>query len=736
MCPHPILTLYRNGSRALFFLAATLVLGGAGFTRADEFDVSATTLARIKKFIPRAAAKLRSREPVHIAVYGDSVTNGYVYSDNRGSLIHAYPGEFASRFAKEFFYTGSVREVNPAIGHPEKLDPSLGPEITIEGFAQNGADVFGAFRGLTTVGFDNQPDIVTVKYGINDSRRGLPLGDYVEALELIATTITAKGADGIFIAPSLTMDGGLRFNFGISRPYVSAMREVAQRHGFFFSDSQQLVLAELYRGGGDDPQAVLADIEDACRPMFEHGTQEDYVHPNARAQKMLGKRIAIDLLEGSPAIPFQIKGTLDETASGTYRFNGQIQSLSGEAVEAVVCPLSLGMSADPVSGEDGLNQVLTLQPGKPELLSITYQVPEAGVGKPARPVVGLPSFEPSVWVSFVVVSGKKAYFVDARAPRTPFAVTWDTGASYNLADKFSVRGSVTNTGAAPISGGYTASWAGQKAGGKIRVGPGESQPVELTFKFPVTGPAGRAIHKLQFAVETGGLKFASTREIEVSKNIALGQRVPLLSRDVYVPGSDPDKLAASGAVSATFRADVDSKALYIIVDLKGYELFELPGFTAANLDLMIDGRYFEQRGMFGTAGRIQALFNATDGPAAKIKGSKFGTFGSGYDRPVKPNTIGAILSTRPSGERRITVTIPRSYFYLHEWAIGNGNSAIGIKPNLGLFALDKDSPAGGAYPGEFDFHLVTPVMAPRDARSLPLLEFTNKASGRWTMRFY
>jgi hypothetical protein len=95
--------------------------------------------------------------------------------------------------------------------------------------------------------------------------------------------------------------------------------------------------------------------------------------------------------------------------------------------------------------------------------------------------------------------------------------------------------------------------------------------------------------------------------------------------------------------------------------------------------------------------------------------------------------IKAKLSSRPDGARRLTITLPRSYLYLHEWAMGNGNSELGINTTLGLW---QPGEAAGAPGNVLNFTLTSNGRHRDDAESLAALELVDKSTGRWTVRIY
>ena len=79
-----------------------------------------------------------------------------------------------------------------------------------------------------------------------------------------------------------------------------------------------------------------------------------------------------------------------------------------------------------------------------------------------------------------------------------------------------------------------------------------------------------------------------------------------------------------------------------------------------------------------------------------------------------------MLSSSAGGGRRLTVSLPKSYLYRHEWALGNGNSELGINVRLN---------GGGR-----TYFLTRSTRMSDDAGSLSVLELTDKPTRRWTVR--
>jgi len=93
---------------------------------------------RLKQYMPRSFAKLEGREPVHVVALGDDIMGGYTPLPSAwesNNPLYSYPGVFLAQLAREFFYPGSVRLLNPAPNGTAKLTDYLGDEISLENFS-------------------------------------------------------------------------------------------------------------------------------------------------------------------------------------------------------------------------------------------------------------------------------------------------------------------------------------------------------------------------------------------------------------------------------------------------------------------------------------------------------------------------------------------------------------------------------------------------------------------------
>jgi hypothetical protein len=115
-----------------------LVFAGTVAKSFGSYPLTEEEKIHLEKYIPHSFAKLQNRKPVHVVAIGDSVTRNLRYDERAEDSHLAYHGFFTAELAREFFYTGGVRDVYPKKGNPAKLNASRGPEITLENLGMNG----------------------------------------------------------------------------------------------------------------------------------------------------------------------------------------------------------------------------------------------------------------------------------------------------------------------------------------------------------------------------------------------------------------------------------------------------------------------------------------------------------------------------------------------------------------------------------------------------------------------
>lgn len=748
-----------------------------------SFDLTPEQAARIQKFLPRTYAKLAKRAPVHVGCIGDSVMINWNMNADSGNVLRAWNGIFLQELADQFIYNGGVRIVRPAKGQPAKLTNFIGPEITVQNFSRGGRQIIHALQPITTIAFENNPDLIIVSYGINDCINGLSLDTYRRTIQQIVDAVKAQGADLILCGPSIILSDPPELSMGLTRPYGDTMREVAAANGVFFADLGDLtwliqlenrvhpldeIKKKLAREAAKaarqaeaaaaaaaadpgapplppatPPPAPLLDnplsdemnadpdkkamvsfqqIVDVLKSRFNHGDFVDLVHPDAPTQELLGRRVFMELLNGPKSVPW-IMSSADailepgDVCKVSYRLENPTEDEQTYTILPLLTPVW--------TPQDAPSQ-LTLKAGKKALVNITYK--RSGPSGARGRADLFPPHEAIFRLPILTVAGGMARIEEARAAIAPVAVLWNTDTSFNQ-QSIDVRGRILNADTKPATGTWEATWMGQKATGTFTAQPRSEEPFQIKLNFPDTS---RQKGTLAFKVTLGAATYQFDRELEVVRNISLKEAIPLISPLVYIR-DQPQKplLPDSTAPGVIFRVDADSNMLFLTWDIYGYNLLDNPaGNGAVGLEVNLDARSYGQRLTPGSTDAIRVVCGAADGDAI-VSPLPPWCFGTGYGMFYDEKQIKCRLTSRPDGARRITMALPRGYLYLHEWAMGNANSQLGINTTIQIWQQPGD--AAGDYQG---FGLTMNGRHRDDAESLAVLELSDKPTGRWTVRLY
>jgi len=676
------------------------ILGDNGGTNHSQAQVENFT-----KWIPRTYARLKEREAVHIVAIGDSVTRYMSYDENLNSSHHAFHGVFARRLAGEFQYTGGVRDISPAKGLPEKHEPLLGKELTLENLGMNGRVSLHALSRLTTDALVNEPDLVLINFGINDAFQNLGIATFTEALDRAVIAVQASGADVMLIGPSTVLNGDTIDGVAITLPYSGAMKEVAARHGVFFYDLAKVTTSAPGTRSGTKPAAALEDIYRSFTSYFDHGSEnEDRIHPCPSAHQKMGVAILKALRDGEEA-PYRVNGLFSLVGAGKGVLEFKVKNLTDE----------------PVSG---FAHVLPTAGMQPEEADIEFQL-AAGKGKvfkvPFEPLAGsgydLPADAARLFASVLISDPKRTTSVVFPAQLAPLSVVWDTGLTDRSSSKFEVKCDVVSTGAVAASGTYEASWNGGTSRGNYSVAPGGTQTLTLSFDAPAGGDF-RVIDDLSLSLNYSGKVLQFKRKLEATRNIALGEEVEMMVNSG----------AQRGQVQ--FSARATAKDLSLNFDVAGIPLEGDATTSALVLEFQIDGRAFGKRRKFGFVDSVKIRFDAT-GNTERLSALRPAVFGDFYDRALDNTQLKVASSRLANGRTRYSVSIPRSYLYLHEFAIGDEKSILGINADLSFAKLgDPTDP----YPQDRHFTLVRSGLSPNLAESLTALELLGRSTGRWSFR--
>ncbi len=742
-------------------------------SHAASYDITPNQDARLQKAIPRTYAKLQKRAPVHTVCIGDSVMNMYGYGADAGNVLKSWSGVFLQELADQFIYTGGVRLVKPAKGQPEKMQLINGPEITMQNFSRGGKHALHALQPLTSVAFENQPDLVIVSYGINDANALADLANYRRNIQEIVDVVHAQGADLILCGPSLTLSEQPEKAMALTKPYADVMSEVAEANGVFFADlgdvawlvkldernrqskilkkveapsgaldpkvpdiapaAQKVIQNPVAKDNDPDPDKkavkMFQQVVETLKLNYDHGSTIDWTHPNTLAQRALGRRVFAELLNGPKMAPWKIsQASVQLENANQCVLTYSIENTSAEDQIITLLPLITNdwMPQDAPTRLD-------IKAGKKNDVKITYKVShEAGAADSA--LAGVFSVHDSTLrLPVMTMSNEIARIEVVRSVITPVAVVWDTSTKFNQAGVAELEGRILNNSAQTVSGKWEATWLGQILKGEFKLEPHGKSPFKVNLKMPeadTTAPRQKGLLNFNVTADNKMLRF--DHEVEIVRNLSLKEAIPLLAIESYVRDQVPKPPLPNPTIpGVAFKADADADSLYLTWDIFGHNLQDNPdGAGAMIAEVSLDARSYGKRLNAGSTDPIRVTVGAADGDA-KLSSLTPWCFGNGYGMFYDVKMVKAKLSSRPDGSRRLTLTLPRSYLYLHEWSLQNGNSQLGFNTSLQVWQTSVNNTGHYA-----TFVLTNNGRHRDDAESLAVLELANKTTGRWTVRLY
>lgn len=758
-----------------FLLLPCVLLALPAFvSAASKFDLTPAQRARIAKYLPHTYPKLLQHQPVGITLVGDSVTGMYVHDDNDNVFVKSYGGVFSNALADQFYYVGGVRVERPFRGTPEKLFDIHGPEIVIRNAARGGKLMIHAMNMLDTVAWEDAPDLVIVNFGVNDANSFFSLAEYRKAAQQVIDTVRKHNADLIMLGCTLTLTDPPEFGLGLTRAYVDIIREMADANSIFFADLGDLAwlvrVDEPMKGlekpaakkedapapppappakpspgtEGATPGAVIgfptADELDPdpekraarlfkavvadMRAWYDHGTQIDLIHPNSHLQRLLGRRLFSEFLNGPRSTPWSVSsGTAEFKDSNTFTLTYRVENTTDAPLRVNVLPL-ISPNWKPQESETQVE----LKPQKRTALEVTYtrMVPPNGNA--------LPTDSDILRLPIMVLGSGVARIEEVRALVQPCTVYFDIASQFNVEEEFVIKAQVANTNNDELAGTWQADWLGQKLTGKVTVSPHQKSPLELHFRLPADGSNQiRQRGLLTFNLSAHGITMPFTHEVEVIRNVGLKENMPLSTVEDYAPDHvKPIVQPTASHPGVTFRFDADPKSLYLTWDFIGLNLADDAKGRAVTVEMNIDARSYGKRLTFGVTDAIHFTSAAADGEGTMAPMQPW-SFGNGYgNQKIDLSLMQSQMSSRPDGSRRFTVTLPRSFFYLHEWALGNGNSELGFNMTVLVYQkADDKNPNGSTIPfvyGESTMHR-------DDAQSSSVVELTDHPTKRWTVHF-
>lgn len=725
----------------------------------------------MKKYLPRTSAKMAVREAdaeVHVTVLGDGVSNYFQPEvEDRYATQNVWWRIFLNKLASNYFFTGGVREANAsrlqrlrtktaqALHLREEEDdaprpaPPLaeftsGPSIAVTNLARDGATVVQALQSLTTEAFDNDPDLILIMYGTDDAPAGTSLKTYRQTLEEAVKICRLHQADLILAAPPLIAGKDSRLMLAATRPYAVAAREVATAAGILFLDAGA-GQAECELGPDGPERADCFDHAVAhILEQYEHGSVEDYYHPNALGHRRIGEAAWRSLLSGPNTETLGVTGsfTLPSKPNDPAVLEITVRNPSEEKVGAIATgclavdrrwmpkqALSEPEANQELSAADALSSL-----AKGRTLRIPCELlPSAGPALGPRLDLGFGE-EEIMRTSLFLSSGERTRLVDVILSVVPLVVTFPVGRLEAQSNELVVEASVRATSANPFSGSAELIWRGQSQNFDLSIPSGQKQSMRLRLPLPKSTDQRylKSLLTLNFKDASGQYTFS--REIEATRNLRLDEPTPLMMRGQALADAKPESWQPSAdSPGITFKAE--ENGLYLIFDLPPADPNRSKTQPSARIDVSIDARGPNNRGRLGFCDQAQLDIPWEDGRLS-VGHLRPALFGDGYDRELDPRFFLASLTTQPSGRRQVRLSIPRNYFYLHQWSLRDaGQNTLGVNTQVNLLETSPQHP-DGIFVFEKTYGLINNGLHRHDPQSLAVLELSSGPSVKWSARIY
>jgi hypothetical protein len=656
------------------------------------FDLGPVQRDRWQAFLPQTLLKLTRRERVQIVVLGDAILDGATAEADVDPLLKSFAGVFAKALATQFYYTGGVRVVRPGSKLRSKDSMVMGPEILLQPVRTS--SIVSAASALATVGFQGSPDLVLVAHGLEDGLVGISAADVAAALRSLRDTARTHRLEMIVAGPIPQAAEPEETSLALGRPASSVMREFCAAEKVLFSDLGDLSRLMAVPVGAHEAHLLFPALVQQYRSGLNAAPPASVATPTTEMHESMGRLLFEDVMNGQPAVAWNLSAAnASLEGQGRLKLEFQITNTSRTSRVLTVLPLvPRGLKLKDTNPE------LKLAAGAHQMMTVSYQITNT---------LQLPLVDGMVRLPVLVISEAESRITDLVAPLRPFSVAWNARSAFNREKEYSPELEIENSTGGSLAASWESEWGGKKQSGKISLDANGSEVIPLTLALPDAEKTPfRQRLPFNFAVASNGVRQIFDRYLEITRNMGLKETVPLSAAD-----------GQSSAV--TLKADADGMKLFLTLDLTGVDLVNDESGAAYELLLNLDARSYGERLTPGATAALRISGKAADGEAVIGPISPW-AFGSGYAAVFEASEIQATLSSSAGGTRRLTISLPKSYLYRHEWALGNGNSQMGINVRL----------RGGGR----EYFLTRSTRLGDDAESLSVLELTDKPTKRWTVR--
>ena len=669
----------------------------------SNFDLKSKQRERLQKYLPKALVKLSHRDPFHVVVIGDEIVGMAAHNDDDGDMLKAWPVRFVDELGSQFLYTGGVRVIHPTPGKLAKTNAQMGQEITVRCLPRTGGTMPQAMQQLTTYGFDSMPDLVIVSFGIHDAESPADLGMFAKALQQVIDTVQAKGSELVLVGPTLTAGDSASTSLGSTRAFAGMMAEAAEAANVMFADAGDrngLVKLDITTL---QPANLVESTVTQYRRFFAWRGEDDFIHPVAELHRILGGHVFNEAVDGAKASPWKLA-----PGSATFDKTGHL-NVTVEVANTTKEPLKLCAAALQTRSWKSLTALpkFELNPGAKQVIKLSYERSNTPADAQVSP---LASHEAFLRLPLLITNGGVTRVEEIHTELKPLALLWRMDTLYNQQGGFTLDNVIANSSGAALKAAWTGEWNGQKKSGTLDLAKGATAVLPLKFDLPKSGT--HESKPLVLDVNVNGTTLRWQRFIECTSNLGLKQ-----DRNLLPLGQNKGRVR--------LHTDADVSWLYLVFDVDGVDLETTHDGMAMRLQLSLDARSYGKRLAFGSIEPLTLRVGATAGGGTTASIAPW-AFGTGYGMEFDPSYVRSQLSTNASGSHRLTVTLPRNYLYLHEWALGNGNSELGFNARLSFWH-------DGGFPLDATYSITSNPKTGSDAEGLAALELTSTPTSRWSV---
>ena len=659
-----------------------------------SFDLSPQRQERLQKLLPDTLRQLSQRETLHLLVLGGAEALEIWNEADKTQPLQTYPAVFARDLAAQFFYTGGVREA----GKPA-LDSLLSPSITIRSLTRAGGSVLEAAAILDSTARQSPVDLVMLCYGQAEAQAGMSPVTFLGGIRHAIEAAHKIDAEVILCAPWLPMSAQAELALGSARSLADALQEFVADEGVMVVDLGDLSrLLELPMNDAKDEGLVFERVATVYRGFF-HETAEGRLQPRASLHQQLGSLLFKEMLDGPKKLAWSLtdSSAVWQKDGAGLELGCTVKNDTKQRLDLTLLPL-IGSGWKPMKAQPQMS----LPAGARQTVTLQYARHNSDTAPVQESVVRLP---------VLVIAGGQARVETLRAAVQPLAVVWELATLFNQEKRYTVGCQIVNTSSTETRGIWEADFLGQTVHGKFDLKPGATQPLDLSFDLKAEMPPVQTA-PLKLVLKGDGLTLTSTRQVTLTRNLGLNSPVSL-SAEADTQGD------------VTLRAQADATRLNLTCELQGSAVLldaNSPGTAAWQIEANVDARSYGKRLESGCTAPIRATGSAVAGKG-HVHDIPAWAFGTGYAAGFDAKEIQATLNVSAANTQQVILSLPRTYLYLHEWALSNGNSQLGLNVRLTL------NTAQG-----YRTWTLSPTTKPADdIESLSVLELTDKPTERVTV---